>query len=112
MYYPPKENFVLLHLDIIDDRNKLMTQTMINLILSSNYFMFSSDAYLKACSLVCVFSKGQSRSLKQMSLPSTFSYRYFKEEKFMSMGQNLKHIMLGQLSDGNMELRRDFQETF
>lgn len=29
----------------------------------------------------------------------------------MSMGQNLKHIMLGQLSDGNMELRRDFQET-
>lgn len=50
----PKGNFVLLHLDIIDDRNKLMTQTMINLILSSNYFMFFSDDYLKACSLVCV----------------------------------------------------------
>lgn len=74
MYRPPKENFVLIHLDIIDDRNELMKQAMINLILSSNYFMFSSDAYLKACSLVRLFSKGQSRSLKQRSLPSTFNY--------------------------------------
>lgn len=40
MYCPPVENFVLLHLDIIDDCHKLMTQAMVNLISSTNIFCF------------------------------------------------------------------------
>ena len=59
MYFPPVENFALLHLAIIDDCNKLRTQTIINFIHA--YFLLSSDAYLKAHSFVCVcFNKEQS----------------------------------------------------
>ena len=59
MYCPPVENFALLHLAIIDDCNKLRTQTIVNFIHA--YFLLSSDAYLKAHSFVCVcFNKEQS----------------------------------------------------